>query len=72
MQELTMRISAADDNGNKYEILVYTEIIEIRTRGGTHRRHGLSELFTDDGRRVNMLDDETFQIVDTGQRLRKI
>ncbi len=70
--ELIDRIDANSDDGTKYEILVYQEMITMETMGETKVLPGLKELTLTNGDHVNFVDDNTFEIVSTGERLTRI
>ena len=70
--ELIDRIDANSDDGTKFEILVYQEMITTETMGGTTVLPWLKELTLTNGDHVNLVDDDTFEIVSTGERLTRI
>lgn len=66
------RCQAESDNGNTYTVIEFQEYREFRSLNGPDqivpslRRYALS-----DGRPVNQIDSETFQIVETDEIIRK-
>ena len=70
--ELIDRIDANSDDGTKYEILVHQEMITMETMGETKVLPGLKELTLTNGNHVNFVDNNTFEIVSTGERLTRI
>jgi len=72
MEKLIETFFARDGAGNEYEIEVWQNFIETRSRAGTELLAGLKSIRTSCGLSVNHIDDETFNIVQTGQILRKV
>lgn len=71
---LTQKLKALDESGKPVEIHVYQKVIDT-----TDMRHGRSEAlgrvkdaFTADGRALSYLDEKTFQVIETGEKLRLI
>jgi len=64
------RCQKADGSGHVY-VDEYQEFIDITTHGDTTRRYapGLKRLELRDGGAVNFIDDRTFEVVATGERL---
>ena len=58
----TDTIDAIDTGGNSVQLLKYTEFL--------YGEEGLSYIETWDGRKVNVIDEATFQIVLTGEILK--
>lgn len=60
------------DDGSEHTIIEYQEIIESQTMTGHHSVPGLKTLRDSRGRHCNFIDDDTFEIVETGQTVRKV
>jgi len=72
-EEIIGRFKAVDDEtGKVYKVLVYQNFIEHMNKGGCVRVPGMKRFATSTGLSVNRIDDQTFEIFDTGQRLRKL
>lgn len=69
------RFEAESGDGDKFLVVKYQKLTKIRNLDGsssidTDRSHVLFRL--NDGRRVNFIDSETFQIVDTDKIILKV
>ena len=71
-EQIIKSFYAMDEDGTVHEILVFQQCIECRAKGGTSVARGLKRLETSTGLSVNFIDHKTFEIVQTGQRLRKV
>ena len=61
-----------EDDGKVFTVHVYHRWIDMSSDNDPMgRARGLDELFLDDGRHVNKIDDNTFQIPG-GQRLKRV
>ena len=63
---------AMDEDGTVHEILVIQQFIECRAKGGTSDVRGHKRLETSTGLSVTIAEDNSLEIFDTGQRLRKV
>jgi hypothetical protein len=72
MREIRRFFAVADD-GTEYVIVEHQEIIDAAHHGDKRAGlPGMKRLATLDGRAVNYIDSETFQIVETDEIVRKI
>ena len=68
---LTGQFKASAATGETYTVHEYQEFIESRTQGGVDWIPGMKELRLNDGSRVNYIDENTFEIVQTGATLKR-
>ena len=62
------RFNAKADSGKMYTITIYQEYIPAGTLDSPHDMiEGPKSVFTSSGDRVNRIDSETYQIVQTGE-----
>lgn len=68
------RFSAISDSGKHYTIVVYQNFIDVTTLNSQNREElpGLKSMITSTGLTVNYIDPNNFQIVQTGEHLRKV
>jgi len=72
-EEVIGKFKAVDDEtGDVHRVFVYQNFIEHKTKGGTQDVPGQKRFATSTGLSLNRIDRETFEIVQTGQRLRKL
>ena len=72
---LTDRFTVQDEDGNSYEVREYTSMIDTSTMGDSgSETEGLKEFRTSDGQALNVIDQDEgiFELVSTGQTLRRI
>lgn len=72
MEKLVDRFQAVDEDGNKYEIEIHQEIRVVRHQHGSAEIPGGRRATTSTGLALRTRDGQTFQVVNTGQILRKI
>lgn len=73
MEKEIRRFIAETDDGEKFTIIEYQNFTTHRPINGPSQTiPGLKRLTLLDGSHVNMIDEETFQIVQTDQIIRKI
>ena len=72
MYKLVGKFPALDEQGNEHEIHAYKDVVETQTRGGTIRQARNMIFKTSTGQIVNMTGENTFEIVETSQRLREL
>lgn len=63
MTKFMFSFVAKDADGKEVELSVYTDFIQIPTRGGVHETPGMKSIKTAEGRSVNRLDKGKYQIV---------
>ena len=66
------RYKARSNQGKEYIIIRNQEYIHTEDNSGSENIEGLSSYTTSDGLPVKRIDAKTFQIVETGETLRKI
>ncbi len=72
-EELTDEFDAEAGDGTRVHILVYTKKIDARGMGGKPDiLEGLKRAVTTDGQECNHIDDDTFEIVESGVRVQRI
>lgn len=71
MERLIARHQMQSDDGTRYEVLEYQEFLDAGTKDGPDWVPGLKRLVLANGRHLNHIDDDTFQIVVTGQIVRR-
>ena len=73
MREEIARHECEDDNLSEYTVIEYQNFTTFRPISGPAQRVPTTKmLMLLDGRAVNWIDDNTFQIVETDQIIRKI
>ena len=72
MLKETGRFKAIDSNEQIYNIIEYTNYIDASTLSGKQFVEGLKELHTDNGLRVNRINDEEFCIAESGVSIRRV
>jgi hypothetical protein len=74
MSDITGKFKVLSETGGTYEALTLQDRID--TTGLTGRRqtfaYGLRKFRLADGRTMSMLDETTFQIVETGERVKRV
>ena len=70
-KELIARFPATDELGTPYEILVWQELVPVCTRDGTGYAEGMKFAETSAGELLNRIDNETFEVCESGKILRK-
>jgi hypothetical protein len=71
--EETARFTATDENGTPYDIVEYTEFFDLSAFDHPHQSlPGLKAYRLADGRHVNRISDDEFQIVGSGIKLRRM
>ena len=70
---VTTTFQAIDEEGEVHEITCHQEYKGTTGRRSetVYARTPITNYFTSDGDRVNQIDDQTFEVLPTGQRLRK-
>ena len=67
------RFRAISDDGEEFTVIQYRSNIESRAHSEPPTRSkGIAQLTLTDGRIVNQIDPETYQIVETNQIIRRI
>ena len=66
------RIRCRSDDGSEHTIIEYQEMIDVSPVDRTKSVPGLKTLVDSLGRHCNFTDDDTFEIVVTGQIVRKV
>ena len=70
--DLIDRFLAEDEDGNRYEVLIFQTMIISQNRAGTFKTPGMMSAQTSDGIALNFIDDDTFELFDSGKRIRKL
>jgi hypothetical protein len=66
------RFQAKDDDGKVFTIVEYQHMIEITLSGKISIAKGTKGMFLTNGHSVNYIDDETFEVVETGKFIRRV
>ncbi len=67
------RFLAQDDAGRVYTVVIYQETREYRTLSGPSQTiEGALRATLSDGRSLDWIDAETFEIIDTDEIIRKV
>ncbi|MDO8531902.1 MAG: hypothetical protein Q7T26_07015 [Dehalococcoidia bacterium] len=67
------RFRVVTDDGRLFVIVEYQEFIPVGTLTSRHEEiPGMKRLATSTGFHVNFIDSTTFEIVETGERVRKV
>lgn len=67
------QFEAQDDEGNLYTVIEYQLVIESEPISGPSSiMKGTKELFLGNGRAVNYIDDDTFEVVETEKIIRRV
>jgi hypothetical protein len=69
---VTDQFRARDDRGVEYHVVCWKREIDTSTYQGRSSTLGLTEYRLADGRVLNRVDEDTFDIVATGRRVRRI
>lgn len=73
MWEEVERFAAIGDSGRTYTVVIYQRQVEFRPLSGpVQYLKGATDAKLLDGRDVSPKDSETFEIVDTGEIIRKV
>jgi putative component of toxin-antitoxin plasmid stabilization module len=73
MAEIVEKFDAKTDNGKVYRIVVRQSRVDMGSLDDPHAsKPGLREFRTDDGGPVSMKDEQTFEIVRTGEIARRV
>jgi len=71
--ELTDQFFAETDEGDEYQVLVYQRAVSFRPLSGPRQQlGGARDYRLADGRDLNPISDDVFEIVETGQILRRV
>lgn len=74
MKKLMDEFDAVSEDGKHFHILVYVKEIDVRSmdKGNEAPLEGLKEVVTSEGYRCNFIDDNTFEIVPLGIKVKRI
>jgi hypothetical protein len=73
MKKLIRTVQAKSEDGKTWKLFAYAKMMAVDHMGGSGAIQGrLASWETEDGEAVNVLDDENFQIVSTGQVLKRL
>lgn len=72
MKKLINSFNAVDKSGNIYRINCYQTLVTSRTLSGSSQTLGGLKEFRCDNGPVNMIDDNTFEIVATKTEVKKV
>ena len=73
-EELTDEFIAESDDGQQFHMLVYTTMIDARSSSNPNAPplKGLKRICTSDGQNCNRIDENTFEIVTMGLKVKRI
>jgi hypothetical protein len=73
-KRLVRTLKALDESGRPETIQVFRDVIETSNMrdGRSEALGGLQEAFTSDGRALNYIDEKTFEVVQSGEKLHVI
>jgi hypothetical protein len=66
------KFKAQSDDGATYTVHEFQEFVATGTKDGDDWIPGLKELKLNDGSRLNLIDENTFEIVQSGTILRRV
>jgi hypothetical protein len=71
---LTDEFDAVSEDGRRFRMLVYTTMIDARSMSNPNAAplEGLKRVCTSDGDNCNRVDDDTFEIVGLGLRVKRV
>ncbi|MDR6447453.1 hypothetical protein J2794_003569 [Paraburkholderia terricola] len=69
---VTDQFKAKDDAGNVYQVVVHRNSINTSTLNGPGSLAGLPDFRLSDGRSLNRLSQDVFQIVQTGTKITRV
>lgn len=72
MRQEIERFQARADDGTLHTVIARQVVIRSRQLGGTRTAKGSVDYVTLDGRDLDPIDDDTFEIVTTGQTVRRM
>ena len=72
MEDVSKTIPVRDANGDELTLYEYQSFVPHLTTLGLSRGPGSKRLALDSGEQVKRIDDSTFMVVATGERLRQI
>lgn len=73
-EELTEEFSAVSEDGRLFRLLVFTTMIDASAMSKPNAAplKGLKRVCTSDGQHCNYVDDDTFEIVELGLRVKRV
>lgn len=73
-EELTDEFDAVSDDGQQFHMLVYTTMTEVSSLSNQNAAplKGFKRICTSDGQDCNRIDNNTFEIVELGIRVKRI
>lgn len=73
-EQITDEFAAESDDGQRFRMLVYQTFIDVCSRSNPNAppAKGQKTLRTDEGYHVNRIDEDHFEIVGLGLRLKRV
>lgn len=73
-KKLTEKFNAESEDGQQFHMLVFTTMIDVSSGSNPNAAplEGLKMVCTSDGQDCNRLDDDTFEIVGLGVRVKRV
>ena len=72
-KRLTGQFTAKSDDGRQFDLLVYTDILDVGTPQNPNATvEGLKTILTTEGHHVNRIDDLNYEIVELELRVKKV
>jgi hypothetical protein len=72
MIKQTGRYVAQTEGGERHVVIEFTEYIDVGGKDGPEQIPGMKELRLEGGGRVNYIDDDTFEIVQSRTILKRV
>ena len=74
MSDVTERFKVRTSDGTIYDAVVVQDRIDDTSMGDAQKSfiYGLKTLMLEDGRVMNRIDNETFQIVESGEKVTRV
>ncbi|MFM0256074.1 hypothetical protein [Paraburkholderia sediminicola] len=69
---VTEQFKAKDESGNVYQVVVHRNSINTSTLDGPGSLLGLPDFRLSDGRSLNRISENVFQIVQTGTKIERV
>ena len=72
MRKKTDEFYAESEDGRRYLLVVYTDMIDASSKDSGEFIPGIKSLFTSDGLQCNHINDDTFQIIESDLILKRV
>lgn len=66
MEVKTDEFDTESEDGRRFHIIIYTEMLDSSSKNGLGATPGRKRICTSDGYHCNLIDDNTFEIVNLG------